>query len=229
MTSWIEPPPKKEGKGCLGKGCIMLVTFLVLLVVAFFVGGYVGMRYVVTSTTPREIPQIETSEAEQQAVQTRWEEFQTTQSAPVVVTPQTPVVEGAPPVPTPTPANRIVLTASDINQLIAANRKARGKAFVSIENNVLSAQISFPLDKAGFGGRYLNGILQIRAAPDGNPRNAEITEVSHGGVSDKVLNAVLGFRSLRSYADQYSSELGITRFTIEDNKVVIDKAGGTIP
>jgi hypothetical protein len=122
-----------------------------------------------------------------------------------------------------------VLTASDINQLIAANRKARGKAFVSIENNVLNAQISFPLDKAGFGGRYLNGILQIRAAPDGDPRNAEITEVSHGGVSDKVLNAVLGFRSLRSYADQYSSELGITRFTIEDNKVVIDKAGGTIP
>jgi hypothetical protein len=229
MTSWIEPPPKKEGKGCLGKGCIILVTFLVLLVVAFFIGGYVGMRYVVTSTTPREIPQIETSEAEQQAVQTRWEEFQTTQIPPAPVAPQTSEVEGAPPVPTPTPANRIVLTASDINQLIAANRKARGKAFVSIENNVLSAQISFPLDKAGFGGRYLNGILQIRAAPDGNPRNAEITEVSHGGVSDKVLNAVLGFRSLRSYADQYSSELGITRFTIEDNKVVIDKAGGTIP
>lgn len=204
----------------------MLVIFLVLLIVAFFVGGYVGMRAI--SSTPREIPQVETSEAEQEAVKNRWEEFKmTSRNPPAVVAPQTPEAPGA--VPAPTPTNQIVLTASDINQLIAANRKSRGKAFVTIENNALRAEVSVPLDKAGLGGRYLNGVLQIRAAPDGDPRNAEITEVSHGGVSDKVLNALLGFRSLRSYADQYASELGITRFTIEDNKVVIDNGGRTIP
>jgi hypothetical protein len=227
MTSWIEPPPKQKGTGCLGKGCMTLVVFIILLAVAFFIGGYVGVRYVVTSTEPRPIPQIETSEAEQQAVQTRWEEFQTaSNSSQPQVAPQTTETGAA---PTPVPLNRIELTAGDINQLIAASRKARGKAFVYIENNILRAQISVPLDKAGFRGRFINGELQIKPAPDGNPRNAEITEVSAGGVSDKVLNTLLGFRSLRSYADQYASEWGVTSFTIEGNKVIIENGGRSIP
>ena len=29
MPSWIEPPPKQKRTGCLGKGCMMLVTFLI--------------------------------------------------------------------------------------------------------------------------------------------------------------------------------------------------------
>ena len=228
MTSWIEPPPKQKGMGCLGKGCMMLVIFILLLAAAFFIGGYVGVRYVVTSTTPREIPQVETSEAEEQAVQNRWDEFQNASRNPQPeAAPQ--ISETGVTAPTPTPANRIELTASDINQLIAANRKARGKAFVTIENNILRVQVSVPLDKAGFRGRYLNGILQLRPAPDGNPRNVEITEVSLGGVSDHVLNALLGFRSLRSYTDQYASEYGITSFTIEGNKVIIENGGRSIP
>jgi hypothetical protein len=227
MTSWIEPPPKQKGMGCLGKGCLTLVIFLVLLAAAFFIGGYVGVRYVVTSTTPKEIPQIETSEAEQQAVRTRWEEFKApVQNLPVDPSTQAPPVEGATPVPS---GNRIELTASDINQLIAASRKLRGKAFVSIENNVARVQVSVPLEKVGFRGRFLNGELQVRPSPDRNPRNIEITEVSVGGVSEKVLNALLGFRSLRSYADQYASEYDITSFAIEDNRVIIENGGRAIP
>jgi hypothetical protein len=227
MTTWIEPPPKQKGTGCLGKGCMTLVVFIILLALAFFIGGYVGVRYVVTSTEPRPIPQIETSEAEQQAVQTRWEGFQAAINNPEP--PVAPPTSEAGTAPTPVPPNRIELTAGDINQLIASNRKARGKAFVHIENNVLRAQISIPLDKAGFRGRFLNGELQIKPAPDGNPRNAEITEVSVGGVSDKVLNTLLGFRSLRSYADQYASEWGVTSFTIEGNVVIIENGGRPIP
>jgi hypothetical protein len=226
-TTWIEPPPKQKGSGCLGKGCMTLVIFILLLAVAFFIGGYVGVRYVVTSTEPRPIPQVETSEAEQQAVQTRWQEFQAaSNNPPPAVAPQ-PSETGA--APTPVPPNRIELTADDINQLIASNRKARGKAFVHIENNLLRAQITVPLDKAGFRGRFINGELQIKPSPDGDPRNAEITEVSAGGVSDKVLNTLLGFRSLRSYADQYASEWGVTKFTIENNVVIIENGGRTIP
>jgi hypothetical protein len=226
MTTWIEPPPKQKGSGCLGKGCMTLVIFMLLLAVAFFIGGYVGVRYVVTSTEPRPIPQVETSEAEQQAVQMKWQEFETASNPQTQVAPQTSDTGAA---PTPVPTNRIELTAGDINQLIASNRKARGKAFVHIENNILRAQISVPLDKAGFRGRFINGELQIKPAPDGNPRNVEITEVSAGGVSDKVLNALLGFRSLRSYADQYASEWGITSFTIEGNTVIIENGGRSIP
>jgi hypothetical protein len=226
MTSWIEPPPKQKGMGCLGKGCLLFVIFVILLAVAFFIGGYAGVRYVVTSTTPREIPQIETSEADQRAVENRWEEFTTSRNMTSATLSQDSPVEGATPAPT---ANRIELTASDINQLIAGSRNLRGKAYVSIENNVARVQVSVPLEKVGFRGRFLNGEFQARSAPDGNPRNLEVTEVSLGGVSEKVLNALLGFRSLRSYADQYATEYDITRLAIENNTVVIEHGGRPIP
>ena len=228
MTSWIEPPPKQKGMGCLGKGCLLFVIFIVLLAVAFFVGGYAGVRYVVTSTEPREIPQIESSEADQRAVRERWEEFKTPRNAPAETTtpPQEPPVDGTTAAPS---GNQIKLTASDINQLISASRKLRGKAYVSIENNVARIQVSVPLEKVGFRGRFLNGEFQARPAPDGNPRNLEITEVSMGGVSEKVLNTLLGFRSLRSYVDQYTSEYDIRSLTIQDNVVIIEKGGRPIP
>jgi hypothetical protein len=227
MTSWIEPPPKQKGMGCLGKSCLVFVIFVVLLAAAFFIGGYVGVRYVVTSTTPREIPHIETSEADQRAVENRWEEFKMSRNLTTATMSHDPPVEGA--TPAPSSPNRIELTASDINQLIAGSRKLRGKAFVSIENNVARVQVSVPLEKVGFQGRFLNGEFQARAASDGNPRNLEVTEVSLGGVSEKVLNALLGFRSLRSYVDQYASEYDITRLAIENNTVIIEHGGRPIP
>ena len=227
--SWIEPPPRTKRSGCLGKGCVMLVVFVILLAVAFFVGGYVGVRYVVTSDKPKEIRTIETSEADQAAVKQRWDEF-TAGPRPVESTPPpdgTTTTEVAP-LTTPAP-NRIELSAADINQMIAGSRKLRGKAFVSIENNVARIEVSVPLEKLGFRGRFLNGELQVRPAPDGNPRNIEITEVSLGGVSDKILNTLLGFRSLRSYADEYATEYDIRSLSIEDNKVIIESGGKPIP
>ena len=228
--TWIEPPPKTRKAGCLGKGCMMMVVFLILLGVAFFIGGYVGVRYVVTSDQPKQIPGVETSEADQAAVKQRWDEFKAgprTIEAANTPTDGTSNTEAA---ATPTPSsNRIELSATDINQLIAGSGKLRGKAFVSIENNVARVQVSVPLEKAGFHGRFLNGELQVRPAPDRNPRNIEITEVSVGGVSDKILNTLLGFRSLRSYADEYATQYDIRSFAIEDNKVVIENGGKTIP
>jgi hypothetical protein len=229
--TWIEPPPKTRRTGCLGKGCMMLVIFLILLGVAFFVGGYVGVRYVVTSDQPKQIPEVETSEADQAAVKQRWDEFKAgPRSAPVEAATTPTDGTTATEVATPTPStNHIELSATDINQLIAGSKKLRGKAFVTIENNVARVQVSVPLEKAGFQGRFLNGELQVRSAPDRNPRNIEITEVSVGGVSDKILNTLLGFRSLRSYADEYATQYDIRSFAIEDNKVVIENGGKTIP
>lgn len=229
MTSWIEPPPKQKGMGCLGKGCMLFVIFIILLAVAFFIGGYAGVRYVVTSDEPREIPQIETTEADQRAVQERWEDFKESRNLPPATVTQDPPVEGATPAPPASSPNRIELTASDINALIAGSRNLRGKAFVSIENNVARIQVSVPLEKAGFRGRFLNGEFQARAAADGNPRSLEVTEVSLGGVSEKVLNTLLGFRSVHSYVDQYASEYDITSVKIENNTAIIEHGGRPIP
>jgi hypothetical protein len=227
MTSWIEPPPKPKRMGCLGKGCLLIIIFLVLLVVAFVIGFYVG-------TKPKEIPQVQTSEDEQNAVRARWDEFEaaskqeTPPVAPVVSpSPDTPPAPEATPTPAATPsANRIELTANDINQLIARSRRTRGKAFVSIENDVARVQVTVPLDKVGFRGRSLNGSFAVHAPADHNPRNLQISEMSFTGVPDGMLSTLLGSHSTQSYIDEFASEHGITSFTIENNKVILETSGG---
>ena len=231
MTSWIEPPPKPKGMGCLGKGCLIIVIFLVLLVVAFVIGFYVG-------TKPQDIPQVQTSEDEQNAVRARWDEFEAKSqddqimspapvSTPLPAAEETPPPDVAPaPVATPASPNRIELTANDINQLISSSRKAQGKAFVSIDNDVAHVQLTIPLEKVGFRGRYLNGEFAVRSSPDRNPRNLQITQVSLTGVPDAVVNTLLGSHSLNSYVDEFASKYGIMTLSIENNKVILEKSGG---
>ncbi len=229
MTSWIEPPPKRKGMGCFGKGCLLTIVLLVLLAVAFVIGVYTG-------TKPKEIPQVETSEDEQNAVRSRWNEFEAaSQNEPDLtppVTPPAPAPEEAPtpdvapaPVPTPPSPNRIELTANDINQLIAGSRRARGKAFVSIDNNVARVQLSIPLEKVGFAGRSVNAEFAVSASPDRSPRNLQVTGVSLSGLPDGMANSLLGSRSAQSYVDEFASEHGITSFTIENNRVILETTG----
>src|SRR5436190_20623501 len=123
MPSWIEPPPKQKKVVSLAKRCLLIAIFLILLGVAFDIGFYAG-------TKPKEIPQVQTTEDEQNAVRARWDEFEASSRNEQVVTPPlpqpsptpdvTPALE-ATPIPTatvPSP-NRIELTAADINALIA--------------------------------------------------------------------------------------------------------------
>lgn len=229
MTSWIEPPPKRKGMGCFGKGCLLIIVFLILLVVAFVIGFYTG-------TKPKEIPQVQTTEDEQNAVRARWDEFEAGSQSEQVLTPvptpppaseETPPPEITPsPVATPPSPNRIELTASDINALIARGRRTRGKAYVSIDNDVARVQITIPLEKLGFRGRSLNAELAVRPSPDRSPRNLQITKVSLTGVPDAVLNTLLGTHSAQGYVDEFAAEHGITSFTIENNKVILEKSGG---
>ena len=231
MTSWIEPPPKRKGMGCIGKGCLLIIVFLILLAVAFVIGVYVG-------TKPKEMPQVQTTVDEQDAVKARWDGFAAENRsepamspipvpAPPPVPDETPAAEVTPPpVETPSP-NRIELTANDINALISSSRKARGKGFVSIDNNVARVQVTYPLDKVpGFSGRVLNAELAVRASPDRNPHNLQITQVSLSGVPNAVVNTLLGSHSVQSYVDGFINEHGITSFTIENNKVILEKAPG---
>jgi hypothetical protein len=224
MTSWIEPPPKEKKSGCLGKGCLLIIGFLILLLIAFAIGFYVG-------TKPRHIPQVQTSEEEQKAVQTRWEQFEgATRNEPVATPAASPVSPDVTPAPeaapTPISANRIELTANDINQLIARGRRTRGKAFVSIEDNIAHVQVTIPLDKVGFRGRFLNGDFAVRPPADRNPRNLQISQMSLNGMPDSVVNSLLGSHSVQSYVDEFATKYGVTSFTIEDNKVILETSGG---
>jgi hypothetical protein len=237
MSTWVEAPPQpKRGLGCcLGKGCLILIVFSLLLAVTFVVGGYIGARHAFTSTAPRQLPLVPTSEEQQQAVLQRWDNFENkvrNPEAPPPPSESSPQPQTGNVTPAQPAAPTIDFTAADINQLIAANRKARGKAFVSIENNVGRVAVSIPLSKVGLRGRYLNADFEVRSSPDGDPRKIQVTMKSLRGVQvpERVFNLILGSRSLRGYLDsyisEYRSEYGISKFEIADNKVILQATAG---
>jgi hypothetical protein len=216
--AWFEPPPKqRKGIGCFGKGCLILIVSLLVLAAVFFGVGYVSVRYAVTASAPRELPTVVTSETEERAVRQRWENFKSASRDRAAATEAVDAAQARTP-------PRIEFSASDINQLIAANRNSRGKAFVSIENNVGHVQVSIPLEKVGFSGRYLNGNFDVTASPDGDPWRIHVTKTSLSGVDvpEKMLNLLLGARSLRSYMDQYVGEYDVSKVYIIDNKAVLE-------
>jgi hypothetical protein len=216
--AWFEPPPKqRKGIGCFGKGCLILIVSLLVLAAVFFGVGYMSVRYAVTASAPRELPTVVTSETEERAVRRRWENFKSASRDRAAAT---KAVDAAQARTRP----RIEFSARDINQLISANRNSRGKAFVSIENNVGHVQVSIPLEKVGFSGRYLNGNFDVTASPDGDPWRIHVTKTSLSGVDvpEKMLNLLLGARSLRSYMDQYAGEYDVSKVYIIDNKAVLE-------
>ncbi len=204
--------------GCIGRGCLAIVLLLLFFAAAFLIGGYFGVRYVITSPDPRPIPAVtppplpspgSTAPTESAAeVQQRTDAFDAARE------------RGE--------AASITYTAADINQLIAANRNSRGKAFVTIENNVARVQMSIPLEKFGFRGRYLNGDFSVAASPDGDPRKLRVTESSLGGIDvpERILNYLIGSKSLHGYIEQYAGEYNVSSCKIIDNKVVLETRGG---
>ena len=229
------PPQPREGLGCcLGKGCLILAVFLAFLATVFVVGGLLGLR-TFTSTEPRQLPPVETSEEKQQAVLQRWDNFENAvhehraSSGSSEASAQAPTTRPNESAPNPT----IELTADDINQLITANRHSRGHAFATIENGVGHVALSVPISrKAGFSGRYLNADVEVRAASNGDLSGIEISAKSPRGVQvpSRLLGMVMGTASLHTWANtyinQYRGEYDVTSFKIVGNKVVLESGRG---
>ena len=166
MNTRVEPPPKR-GMGCFGKGCLTLIILAILLAVIGIGGTYWSLRHVYLSDKPAPIPEttapIETSAA--------------TPGETSVATPSEKSAEVRERMDTMKKAARaheateVELTAADINALIAANRKSRGTASVGINDTVLQAQFSIPLQRLdvpfrsafGLNDRYLNATVTIVA------------------------------------------------------------------
>jgi hypothetical protein len=208
MSTWIEPPPQQKGMGCLAKGCLTFLIFIILLLLALTFGTYAGFRYVLTATVPKRITEVPVSTAEAQSLQQRWDDFEAARKNHQQA--------------------RVEFTAQEINQLISANHDLQGKAFVSIGNNVFHLVVSAPLGKFGFRGRYLNGEIALQPPPDGDPRGVEVKKMALNGVdvSERVLDFISGGHSLRSYIDQYSRDDEFTKVQIVGDKVTLESRGG---
>jgi hypothetical protein len=229
MNTQIEPPPK-PGMGCFGKGCAILIVLAILLVVVGAGGTFWSVRHVYLSDKPAPIPEA-AAPTETSAAVTPGEA-----SAPAPVQRSAEVRER---LDTMKQAARtheesdMELTAADINALIAANRKSRGTASVSIDDTVLQANFSIPLQRLdvpfrtafGLNDRYLNATVTIVAPPGTNANSVQLKEVTlngHGipaGLLDWGLPGT--GRSLRSYVIKYANQYGVTDGEIRDGKVIL--------
>ena len=226
-------PTTTRGMGCFGKGRLILIVLAILFVVVGVGGTYWGLRHVYLSDKPAPIPET-TAPTETSAA---------TPGETSVATPSEKSTEVRERLDTMKKAARaheqteVELSAADINALIAANRKSRGTASVGINDTVLQAQFSIPLERLdvpfrnafGLNDRYLNATVTIVARPGTNVDSVQLSEVTlngHGipaGLLDWGLPGV--GKSLRSYVIKYANEYGVTGGEIRDGKVILHTSG----
>ncbi len=231
MNIQVEPPPKR-GMGCFGKGCLILVASGILLVVGGIGGTYWSFHHYL-SDKPAPIP--ETSVPNETGPVTPGET-----SAPAPIEKSAEVRERLDTMKKAAKAHEqtgVELTAADINALIAANRKSSGTASVGINDTVLQAEFSIPLQRLdvpfrsafGLSDRYLNATVTIVAPPGTNASSVQLNEVTLNG--HKIPAGLLDWqlpgvgRSLRTYVIKYANQYGVTDGEIRDGKVILHTSG----
>ncbi len=221
MTTYIEPPPPQPRRmGCLGKGCLILSLFILFLLIMGGVGIYYALKTHsavarglvwaqqnhLLATEPSPVPQFETTEEHIEVSSRKWGDFERASS-------------------NEEPAH-VELTADDLNNLIAKNRHARGKAFVSIENNRLHVQTSVPVGELiGRNGYYLNGDIAVQT---NGPRSLNYPPLDSITINGQPLPHDLPgwkFRSrpLSDYLAEFRGNVNANTFEIRDGKVILDK------
>lgn len=226
--SWIEPPPpQKKGLGCFAKGCLALVVILVLLCAIFIIGGYFTVRHVshtYLATQPLALPIVEAPPEEVHALQQQWKDFKQTAKRNESV----PAAEREP--------AHLELSATQINQLISADQKARGHASVAINNGVMEVTFSIPMDALkkggievpGISGRFVNGSVTAQTVAPTPPSQLVISNATLNGhsVPTSILEQQYRGQSLRSYAASYTAKNNINTVQIVGDKVVLDSYSG---
>jgi len=217
MNTWVEAPPKK-GLGCFGRGCLILLVFLIVLVIACFAGVYWGLHrhsalfygnYWLAKTrsiaeAPTAVPEFNASNQQIQLVQERWQDFEQKTRA------------GQP--------AEIELSADDINALIATSDDVRGKVFASIDGDQLRLQASLPIGGVlGRPGYYFNGdvIIELKGAQSlDSPRLSRIT-INGEQVPTDFLNWKYRFRELREYLAEQGNAYDVGAIEVREGKVIL--------
>ncbi len=128
------------------------------------------------------------------------------------------------PAPGPaTPERQLVVTAGEINGLIAANKKSRGHAYVTLSGNTATVQISIPTDKVpGLPRGYLNGSFNITT--DGpTPLTAlKVSKIEANGYSvpSGVLSMSYRGRSFMGYALEAVAPYKVSTVEVQDGRVI---------
>ena len=218
MSTWVEAPPRRKGLGCLARGCLILLVFAIVLVVACFAGMYWGLHrhsalfygsYWLAKTrsiaeAPAPVPEFSASDQQIQRVRERWQDFEQKTRA------------GQP--------AEIELSADDINALIATSEDVRRKVFASIDGNQLRLQVSLPIGEVlGRPGYYFNGdvVIELKGAESlDSPQFSRITINGEQAPTD-FLNWKYRSRQLREYLAEQRNAYDVGTIEIRDGKVIL--------
>ena len=220
MNTWVEAPPRQKGPGCFAKGCLILLVFAIVLAIACFAGMYWGFQRhsaivrgiywlaktqsVTIADAPVPVPGFTASDQQIQAVSERWQDYQQKTRA------------GQP--------AEIELTADEINSFIAGNSNARGKVFVSIDDNELRLHTSVPIGEfLSWLGGYINGEITIALKGEESLENPQLDRLTVNGeaVPGDLLNWKYRSRRLREYLADYRNSYDIDTIEVRDGKLVL--------
>jgi hypothetical protein len=167
---------KRSGCGCVFYGCLIATLVALVLIVAAAVGAYYYASKQVTAFTdeaPAAIPVVEAPPEEVAEVGARVREF-------------TAAAEAG------RPAEDLVITANDLNMLIASRPELRGKVAVRIADGLIGATVALPTDTflpIGMGaGRFLNAEVTLRASLE---NGALVVTLADAKVKGQSLPAVV--------------------------------------
>jgi len=218
MNGWVDAPPPRRGLGCFGRGCLILIVFAIVLMIACVAGMYWGFHrhsavlhglYWLTKAQAIAqklvpIPEFTASDGQTQSVHERCGDFEQKARA------------GQP--------AEVELTPDDINTLIATNKDTRGKIFVSIDGERLRCQASVPLGELmGRSGYYFNGDIVVELKSAESLENPQLNRIVVNGepVPHDLLNWKYRSKRLRDYLADYRNDSGVGTIEIRDGKLIL--------
>jgi hypothetical protein len=162
-----------------------------------------------TSETPVELPMVDYTPAQIEALESRLDTFKTT------------VESGE------SPTEDLVLTAEEINALINQQEELKGKVFVKISDGQVTGDVSFPTDAIPGGrGRYFNGSVSLDVSMENGVLIVTLADAEVNGepVPEKIIEGMASENLAKDlYKDPENAKLmrRVEAVVIEDNKIIL--------
>lgn len=175
-----DEPKRRSALGCVLWGCLIAVLVAIVLAIAAAVGGYYflkGQLSQYTAEEPIDLPVVELEEERIAELEQRVEGF----AGQIDADPGKD--EGAPDeAEEAAESDELVLTADEINALIASNKDLRGRVFVRIEDGLVSGDVSLPTDALPLGGgRFFNATATFDVSLTGGDLTVRLVDASVKG------------------------------------------------